>query len=81
MPINSEVMEIVIKSMHIFNNVNITSKPYIVKVSSKSNMVIVWIDIWDSQSNTTAKILINRYFNISSFVATICSANIKPGIL
>ena len=41
MPINSEVMEIVIKSMHIFNNVNIASKPYIVKVSSKSDMVIV----------------------------------------
>ena len=41
MSINSEVMKTVIKSTHIFNNVNIASKPYIVKVSSKSNMVIV----------------------------------------
>jgi len=41
MPINSEVMETVIKSMHIFNNVNIASKPHIVKVSPKSNIAIV----------------------------------------
>ena len=39
--INSEVMETVIKSMHIFNNVNIASKSHIVKVFSKSDIVIV----------------------------------------
>jgi len=71
MPINSEVMETVIKSMHIFNNINIASKPHIVKVFPKYDIVIVWIDIWDSQSSTTAKTLINRCFNVSSFVTTI----------
>ena len=45
MPINSEVMESFIKSTPIFDNVNITSKPYIIKVFPKSNIVIVWIDI------------------------------------
>ena len=80
MPINSEVMEIVIKSMHIFNNVNIVFKSHIVKIFPKSNMAIVWIDIWNFQSSTTAKTLINRCFNIGSFVATIHSTNMNPGI-
>ena len=44
-PINSEVMEMFIKSIYIFDNVNIASKPHIVKVSPKSNITIVWIDI------------------------------------
>ena len=34
-PINSEVMESFIKSTYIFDNVNIVSKPHIIKVSSK----------------------------------------------
>ena len=38
-------MEIVIKSTHILNNINIAFKSYIVKVSFKSDMVTVWIDI------------------------------------
>ena len=52
-PINSKVMESFIKSTHIFDNVNIASRPCIIKISPKSNMVIVWIDIWDSQSSST----------------------------
>ena len=41
MPINFEVMEIFIKATHIFNNINIASKPHIVKVFPKSNLAIV----------------------------------------
>jgi len=41
MPINSEIMESFIKSSYIFDNVNIVSKPRIVKVSSKLDMTIV----------------------------------------
>jgi len=81
MPINSEVLETVIKSTHIFNNINIAPKPCIVKVSPKFDMVIVWIDIWNSQSGITAKTLINRYFNVSSYVITIYSANMNSGVL
>ena len=80
MPINSEVMESFIKSTPIFDNVNITSKPYIIKVFPKSNIVIVWIDIWDSQSGLTAKTLINCCFNTSSFVTTIHSMNMISSI-
>jgi len=45
MPINSEVMEMFIKLIHIFNNVNIVSKPHIIKVFPKYNIAIIWIDI------------------------------------
>jgi len=54
-PINFKTMEAFIKTSHIFNNVNITSKPYVVKVSSKSDMAIIWIDIWNLQNRSTAK--------------------------
>ena len=40
-PINFDVMEVFIKLTHIFNNIKIMSKPYIVKVSPKSDMIIV----------------------------------------
>ena len=59
MPINSSVVESIIKSTHIFDNVHIVSKPCIIKVSPKSDMAIIWINIWDSQSGTSTKMLIN----------------------
>ena len=40
-PINSEVMELIIKSTHIFDNINVASKPHAIKVSPKSDMAIV----------------------------------------
>ena len=43
-------------------------------------MAIVWIDIWDTQSGTKAKDLINRCFNVRSFIATIRGANANPGV-
>ena len=54
MLINSNIIELVIKITHIFDNVNITSKLHIVKVSSKSNMAIIWINIWNLQSSSIA---------------------------
>ena len=33
--------------MHIFNDVCLVSKLYIIKVLSKYNMAVIWIDIWD----------------------------------
>ena len=81
MLINSEVMKMFIKSTYIFDNINIVSKLCIIKVSPKSNMVIIWIDIWDSQSNLIAKTLINCCFNISSYVTTIHGANMNLSVL
>jgi len=44
-PINASVMETIIKTTHVFNNTCIVSKLRVVKVSPKSDMAIVWIDI------------------------------------
>ena len=65
---------------HIFDNVTLASKPRIIKVSPKSDMAIVWIDIWDIQSGHNAKMLINRCFNNDNYIATIRGANMNPGV-
>ena len=39
--------------------------------SSKSNMAVIWMDIWDSQSGTKVKCLINRCFNVDQQIATV----------
>ena len=46
-PINSSIIESIIQSTHIFNDMCLASKPHVIKVLPKSNMVIIWIDIWD----------------------------------
>lgn len=80
-PIIIDVVEAIIKQNHIFNNISIVSRPCIIKISPKFNMAIIWLDIWDIQSSSRAKGLINRCFNIRSYIATICKANMNPGIL
>jgi len=67
----SEFMESVIKFSYIFNNLSLALKLQVIKVLSKSDMTIVWIDIWDAQSGYKAKNLINRSFNVRSYIATI----------
>ena len=73
-------MEIIIKFTHIFNNIYITSKPYVIKVSPKSDMAIIWVNIWDSQSGISARILINQCFNVGSYITTIQGANMNPEV-
>ena len=45
--LNSNVVEKIIKDNHIFNNIILASKPHVIKISLKSDMTIVWINIWD----------------------------------
>jgi len=73
-------IEMFLKQNHIFDNISLASKPRVIKVSLKSDMSIVWIDIWDVQSSSNAKMLINRYFNVGSYITTIQEANMNPGI-
>jgi len=70
-PISTDVVESIIKSNYIFNNIVVASKPYIIKVSPNSDMAIIWLDIWDVQSGNNNKELINRCFNIGSYITTI----------
>ena len=79
-PMDSNVMENIIKASHIFNDIKIASKPRVCKVSLKSDIVIVWIDIWNSQNGLAAKRIINRSFNIGNLVTTIRGANMNPDV-
>jgi len=47
-PINLSIIEFIIKNTHIFNNICIASKLYIIKILSKSDIAIILINIWDS---------------------------------
>ena len=42
--------------------------------------MVIWVNIWDSQSGLNAKILINRYFNIGNHIAMIYEINMNPGV-
>ena len=76
----SEDTEKILKNTYIFNNIVLASKPRIIKISPKSDIAIIWIDIWDAQSGSKAKFLINWKFNIRRFIATVCGANMNPCI-
>ena len=78
--LTSNDIENILKQNHIFDNISLASKPRVIKVSPKSDMALVWIDIWDIQSGKNAKMLINRCFNIGNFIATIRGANMNPGV-
>ena len=78
LPYNSELGMItpnfikgVLKETHLFKNATLASKSHVIKAFPKSNKAVVWVDIWDSQSSSTAKNIINRCFNIGSYIATI----------
>jgi len=58
--ITSDFVKSVIKESHFFKDIILASKPCIIKASSKSDMAVVWIDIWDSQSSSVAKDIINH---------------------
>ena len=78
--LTSSDIEIILKQNQIFDNVTLASRPRVIKVSPKSDISIIWIDIWDVQSGSKAKILINRCFNISRYIVTIWGANMNLGI-
>ena len=67
-PIITNVVKTIIKENHIFNNIILASRPRIIKVSPKSDMSIIWINIWDVKASTKAKGLINKCFNIGSYM-------------
>ena len=70
-PITPDIIKSIFKDLHIFNNIMLASKLCIIKASPKSDMVVVWVDIWDLQSESTAKNIINQQFNIRQYITTI----------
>ena len=78
--LTSNDVETILKQNQIFDNITLASKPRVIKISPKSDMYIIWIDIWDVQSGSRAKSLINQCFNVGKYIATIQGANINPGV-
>ena len=78
--LTSSDVETIIKQNQIFDNITLTSKLWVIKVSPKSNISIIWIDIWDIQSGSRAKGLINCCFNIRRYITTIRGANMNSSI-
>ena len=78
--LTSNDIKTILKQNHIFDNISLASKPRVIKVSLKSDMSIVWLDIWDIQSGANTKMLINRCFSIRNYIATIWGANMNPSI-
>ena len=76
----SNDIETILKQNHIFDNISLASKLRVIKVSPKSDMAIVWLDIWDVQSSVNTKMLINRCFNVRNYIATIQGANMNPSV-
>ena len=60
--ITPNYIEGVLKELHLFKDVVLALKPHVIKASPKSNMVVVWVDIWDFQSGSSAKNIINQIF-------------------
>ena len=79
-PIDVGAVKNIIKSTHIFNNIKVAFKPHVCKISSKLDIVIVWVNIWDLQNGSLAKKIINRSFNIGSFIVTVRGTNINSSV-
>jgi len=78
--LTSSDIKAILKQNQIFNNINLASKLRVIKVSPKSDMSIIWIDIWDVQSSSKAKMLINRCFNVGRYIVTIQRTNMNSGV-
>ena len=78
--LTSSDIEAILKQNQIFNNILLASKPRVIKVLPKSDISIIWIDIWNIQSGINAKMLINRCFNVGKYIVTIQRANMNPGV-
>ena len=55
-----DIIEGVLKDSHLFKDATLASKPRVIKASPKSDKAVVWVDIWDSQSSSCAKNIINQ---------------------
>ena len=75
-----EVVKDVLKDSYLFKNVVLASKPWVIKVFSKSDIVVVWVDLWDLQSSSSAKNIINHCFNIRQYIVTIRGTNTNLGV-
>ena len=58
--LSPDYIEGILVKSHLFKDATLASKPRIIKALPKSDKAVVWVDIWDSQSGSCAKNIINR---------------------
>ena len=63
--ITPNIIKRVIQSNYIFNDLVLASYSQVIKIFLKSDMAVVWINIWNSQNGLKVKCLINRCFNVN----------------
>ena len=78
--ITSENVVEFMKHIDLFEDISLAAKPHVIKASPKSDMSIIWFDIWDTQNGSKAKLLINHSFNLGRHIATVRATNMNPGI-
>ena len=80
LPVTPAQMAEALSSSPLFEGVTLVSMPRIMKVSPNSDMLVIWIDIWDSQMGSKGKTLINRSFNFRRHTATVRETAMHPGV-
>ena len=78
MPITNFQVKEILSQLDMFNDITLASCSQVVKVSPKSDIAIIQIDIWDSQNSTKTRRLINRYFNFGYYVVTFHRTSMNP---
>jgi len=78
--ISSDNVTDFMKYIELFEGIFLAVKPRIIKASPKSDIAIIWFDIWDTQNGSKTKLLINHSFNLSRHIATIRATNMNPGV-
>ena len=78
--ITLDIIEGIFKKTYIFNDIILASKLHVIKALPKLNIAVVWVNIWDLQSGSAAKNIINQQFNVGQYIATIYGANTNTSI-
>jgi len=78
--ITSEDIANYLKNSDLFEGTTLAAKPCVIKTSLKSDMAIIWVDIWDSQNGSKAKTLINHSFNFGRYIATFRGTSMNLGV-
>jgi len=55
LPITSDIVKRVLQTTHIFNDIILASHSHVIKDFPKSDIAVIWVDIWYSQSGIKAK--------------------------
>ena len=79
--LTSDIIERIIETSHIFNNIVLAFWLCVIKISPKSDMAVICVNIWNFQNSMKGKMLINRCFNIGWHITMTRGTDMNPGIL